>query len=165
MPSADSVGASGKSVVPASPSDGSSSAAPTSGGDAPVETVTISVNGREEPVGKGGTFPHSAPTFRLVSFGKGTAEIGIVGGSYATGGETVTLKRGEPLTLVNTTDDTRYRIVLVRKEVLFLGCREDRGGRLRGWCGRGRRRRGRHRIEIQVRQRREQVALIVGEQI
>src|SRR3954471_1431700 len=114
VPSADSVGASGKSIVPASPSDGSSSAAPTSAGDAPVDTVTISVNGREEPVGKGGTFPHSAPTFRLVSFGKGTAEIGIVGGSYATGGGTVTLKRGEPLTLVNTTDDTRYRIVLVR---------------------------------------------------
>jgi hypothetical protein len=110
---ADSGAAAGKSIVPASSGEGSSSP-PTSGREATVETVTISVNGREEPVGKGGTFPHSAPTFRLVSFGKGTAEIGIVGGSYAAGGETVTLKQGEPLTLVNTTDDTRYRIVLVR---------------------------------------------------
>ena len=100
--------------MPASSGEGSSSSPPTSGREATVETVTISVNGRDESLAKGGTFPHSAPTFRLVSFGKGTAEIGIVGGSYASGGETVTLKQGEPLTLVNTTDETRYRIVLVR---------------------------------------------------
>lgn len=79
-----------------------------------VQTVTISVNGKSEAVGRGGTFPASSPTFRLVSIGKGTAEIGIVGGSYATGGETVTLRRGVPLTLVNTSDETRYRIVLLK---------------------------------------------------
>jgi hypothetical protein len=100
----------GESVVrSASPSGGSSGS-----GEATVQTVTISVNGKQEAVGKGGTFPRSAPTFRLVSFGNGTAEIGIVGGSYASGGNTITLKQGKPLTLVNTTDDTRYRIVLVR---------------------------------------------------
>jgi hypothetical protein len=101
---------SGESVVPPTSGPGSSG----SSGETTVQTVTISVNGKQEAVGKGGTFPRSAPSFRLVSFGDGTAEIGIVGGSYASGGETVTLKQGVPLTLVNTTDDTRYRIVLVR---------------------------------------------------
>lgn len=101
----------GESVVP--PSSGGSSGSSGPAG-ATAQTVTISVNGKEEAVGKGGTFPRSAPSFRLVSFASGSAEIGIVGGSYASGGETVTLKRGVPLTLVNTTDDTRYRIVLVR---------------------------------------------------
>jgi hypothetical protein len=101
---------SGESVVPPTAGEGSSG----STGEPAVQTVTISVNGRQEAVGKGGTFPRSAPSFRLVSFGDGTAEIGIVGGSYASGGETVTLRQGVPLTLVNTTDDTRYRIVLVR---------------------------------------------------
>ncbi len=107
--SVPSTGAPGSFVPQAgSGSTGSSGATQTG------ETVTVSVNGKQEAVGKGGTFPQSTPTFRLVSFGKGTAEIGIVGGSYAAGNRTVTLKQGVPLTLVNTLDDTRYRIVLVR---------------------------------------------------
>jgi hypothetical protein len=105
---------SGESVVPASSGDGSSRDGSSGSAGYSVQTVTISVNGKQEAVGKGGTFPRSAPSFRLVSFASGSAEIGIVGGSYASGGQTVTLKRGVPLTLVNTTDDTRYRIVLVR---------------------------------------------------
>ncbi len=104
-------------VVPPSGSSGApSTGAPATGSasPAPAKTVTLTVNGQRELVGVGGTFPKSSPTFRLVSYGKGTAEIGVVGGSYASGGQTVTLKQGVPLTLVNTTDDTRYRIVLVK---------------------------------------------------
>lgn len=97
------------------PTTGSGSAGSSASGATQTgETVMVSVNGKQEAVGKGGTFPQSAPTFRVVGFGKGTAEIGIVGGSYAAGNQTVTLKQGVPLTLVNTLDDTRYRIVLVR---------------------------------------------------
>jgi hypothetical protein len=79
----------------------------------PSVAVTISVNGRAEKVGKDGTFPAGAPVFRLVSFGRGTAEVGIVGGSYATGGQTLTLDQGKPVTLQNTSDGKRYKLELL----------------------------------------------------
>jgi hypothetical protein len=80
---------------------------------APRETVTIVVNGRSERVAKDGTFPSGAPVFRLVSWTSGTAEIGIVGGSYQTGGQTLTLERGKAVTLMNTSDGKKYKLVLV----------------------------------------------------
>jgi hypothetical protein len=77
---------------------------------APVaRTATISVNGEEHEVGVGGTFPESDPIFKLVSLKGSTAKIGIVGGSYATGAPTITLRRGgKPVTLMNTADGTTY---------------------------------------------------------
>ena len=80
---------------------------------APRETVTISVNGRSERVGKDGTFPSGAPVFRLVSWTSGTAEIGIVGGSYQSGTQTLTLEKGKPVTLMNTSDNKKYKLLLV----------------------------------------------------
>jgi hypothetical protein len=80
---------------------------------APRDTVTISVNGRSERVAKDGTFPSGAPVFRLVSWTSGTAKIGIVGGSYEDGGETLTLDRGQAVTLMNTSDGKKYKLVLV----------------------------------------------------
>ena len=64
-------------------------------------------------VGVDGTFPMGTPVFRLVSFTKTTAEIGIVGGSYATGNQTLTLQLGHSLTLENTTDQKMYKLELV----------------------------------------------------
>ena len=78
-----------------------------------AEVVNISVNGSVSKVGKDGTFPSGSPVFRLVSFGKGTAEIGIVGGSYQSGGATITLQQGKALTLMNTSDNKRYKLVLL----------------------------------------------------
>jgi hypothetical protein len=86
---------------------------PTTPAQAPRKTVTISINGRSERVAEDGTFPSGAPVFRLVSFGKGAAEIGIVGGSYQTGDQTLTLERGKPVTLMNTSDGKRYKLELV----------------------------------------------------
>ena len=60
-----------------------------------------------------GTFPSAAPVFRLVGWTKTTAEIGIVGGSYATGAPTLKLKVGEPITLENQTNGKRYTIELL----------------------------------------------------
>jgi hypothetical protein len=51
--------------------------------------------------------------FRLSSWSKGTAQIAIVGGSYATGDATLTLEVGVPVTLENTTDGKRYKLVLL----------------------------------------------------
>jgi hypothetical protein len=77
-------------------------------------TATISVNGNAESVGTNGTFPSDAPVFRLVSVTADVAQIGIVGGSYQTGAATLTLHRGKPVTLANTSDGKRYRLELVR---------------------------------------------------
>jgi hypothetical protein len=80
----------------------------------PVQpTVAISVNGVVSHVGTDGTFPTRAPVFRLVSWTKSSAQIGIVGGSYASGAGTLTLQVGSPVTLENQTDGKQYRIELL----------------------------------------------------
>jgi hypothetical protein len=79
---------------------------------APGPTVAISVNGGVSHVATDGTFPDASPVFRLVSYTKGTAEIGIVGGSYAAGGATLTLHLHTPVTLENQTDGKRYTLEL-----------------------------------------------------
>ena len=80
----------------------------------PVQpTVSVSVNGVVSHVGRQGTFPTGAPVFRLVSWTKGSAQIGIVGGSYATGDATLTLRVGTPVTLQNQTDGKQYKLELL----------------------------------------------------
>jgi len=76
-------------------------------------TVSIAVNGTTSHVARGGTFPSGAPVFRLVSWAEGTARIGIVGGSYATGDPTLELTLEKAVTLENTTSGTRYKLVLL----------------------------------------------------
>jgi hypothetical protein len=79
---------------------------------ATATSVQISVNGATEGVSVGATFPTSDPVFKLISATAKSAKISIDGGSYASGESAITLKKGEPVTLVNTADGTRYRIVL-----------------------------------------------------
>jgi len=98
------------SAVPASP--GSPSATTTTTTPA-LPTVSLSVNGVVSHVASGGTFPSGAPVFRLASWTKGSAQIAIVGGSYATGTGTMTLHVGEPVTLENQTDGKRYKLELL----------------------------------------------------
>ena len=101
----------GATVTPSTTPAGGTTTTTTTA--APTETVAISVNGKTQRVGKDGTFPSGAPVFRLVSFGSGTAEVGIVGGSYQTGGQTLTLERGKSVTLMNTSDGKRYTLELL----------------------------------------------------
>jgi hypothetical protein len=75
--------------------------------------AVITVNGKSEHVGVGETFPSSSPTFKLVSLGSGTAMIGIASGGYASGAQTVALRIGRTLTLVDTTNGVRYELGLV----------------------------------------------------
>jgi hypothetical protein len=87
---------------------------PGGGAEEPAPTsAVISVNGVEETVEVGNEFPVSDPAFVLVSAKKSSVEIGIAGGSLASGGETVTLRLGKTLTLVNTVDGTEYKLRLV----------------------------------------------------
>ena len=87
-------------------------------GAAPVVTATasvIAVNGVSHAVDVDAEFPADEPTFLLVSEAKNgkSVELGIAGGSYADGGETMTLKLGKTLTLRNTADGTRYVLELI----------------------------------------------------
>jgi hypothetical protein len=94
---------------------GSGNPTPTSTGAAPVKlsSAEISVNGASESVAVGAKFPASNPTFVLVSLTKKSAKIGISGGSLEGSKQTVTLKKGVALTLMNTADGTRYVLRLV----------------------------------------------------
>lgn len=76
-------------------------------------TVSISVNGVVSHVADEDTFPSGAPVFRLVSWTKSVAQIGIVGGSYSTGDPTLTLHLGQSVTLENSTNNKIYKLILV----------------------------------------------------
>jgi hypothetical protein len=82
----------------------------TAGGN---NTATIAVNGAEESVSVSSTFPEGNPVFELVSLGEDTAKVGVASGTLKGGAQTVTLTKGEPLTLLNTVDGKRYRLELV----------------------------------------------------
>lgn len=77
--------------------------------------TSIAVNGVAEDVALEGAFPKDEPTFVLVSVAKNgkSVEIGIAGGEYADGGETMTLALGKKITLQNTADGSRYEIELL----------------------------------------------------
>jgi len=64
-------------------------------------------------VSTGGAFPSGQPVFRLVSWTKGSARIGIVGGSYSTGDPTLELTVDKSVTLQNTSNGRRYKLVLL----------------------------------------------------
>jgi hypothetical protein len=92
---------------------GGSASAPTPG------TAVISVNGTLYSVAVGNDFPDASPNdpsivplFHLISSTAHTAKISIVGGSYANGAPAVTLQENKPVTLMNTADGTRYKLIL-----------------------------------------------------
>jgi hypothetical protein len=103
--SGSSTGGSGSST------GGSVPTGPTGSQPAPGSAV-ISVNGTLMSVTVGGDFPADQPLFHLVSLTAHTARISIVGGSYANGAPSVTLRENKPVTLMNTADGTRYKLVL-----------------------------------------------------
>ena len=97
----------------ASSGRGGSASAPTPG------TAVISVNGTLYSVAVGNDFPDASstdpsiqPLFHLVSVTAHTAKVSIVGGSYANGAPSVTLQENKPVTLMNTADGTRYKLIL-----------------------------------------------------
>jgi len=93
-----------------SSNDGSSAPAASR---AAASTAVISINGAPESVRVGGQFPAASPVFKLVSLTKTGAKVGIAGGTLQTGDATVALKKNTPVTLLNTSDGTRYVLRLV----------------------------------------------------
>jgi hypothetical protein len=107
----------GAAKPPAEPDGGGRSSSPPvtatpRPAPAPANTTSavISVNGVPERVAVGAAFPAAEPTFELVSLTAKAAKIAIAGGSYASGDATITLKRGESLTLMNTSNGRRYEL-------------------------------------------------------
>ena len=76
-------------------------------------SAKVSVDGATESVALNATFPAADPVFKLVSVSATSAKVAIDGGTYATGASSITLRKGQAVTLVNTADGTRYRVVLV----------------------------------------------------
>ena len=113
----------GGASSPSSPSGGTSGGTSSCGGSAPKippappapppTSAVISVNGSSESVVSGSNFPAASPVFQLLSLTATTAKISVVGGSYASGAGTLTLKVNKPVTLVNTADGTRYTLLLM----------------------------------------------------
>ncbi len=90
-----------------------STGAGASGGTQPAPGgAVISVNGTPMTVAVGSDFPTASPLFHLLSVTPTTAKIAIAGGSYSSGAASVTLHVNKPVTLMNTADGTRYRLIL-----------------------------------------------------
>jgi hypothetical protein len=112
-------GASGASSSSSAASSGVITAGPAPAQQTSARTlaqrgsVTIQVNGKVQTVRVGASFPSSNPLFKLVSVANGVARIGIAGGSYASGAQTVSLATGRSLTLVDTADGIRYKLELL----------------------------------------------------
>jgi hypothetical protein len=105
--------ASGDGGTSSSGDSGGSASAPTPG------TAVISLNGTLYTVAVGSDFPAASetdpsivPVFHLVSATAHSVKISIVGGSYASGSSSVTLQENKPVTLMNTADGTRYKLIL-----------------------------------------------------
>jgi len=113
-------GGSSASSGGSSPSFGGSSGSGSSGVQSPGPgSAVISVNGTLMSVAVGTDFPQPTasnpsvqPLFHLISLTAHTARISIVGGSYSNGAAAATLRENRPLTLMNTADGTKYRLIL-----------------------------------------------------
>ena len=82
----------------------------------PPNSAVITVNGGPpQKIAIGQDFPLAPfdPLFHLVSLGRGSAKISIAGGSLSDGRATVTLRKGQPLTLQNDADGTQYELRLL----------------------------------------------------
>lgn len=106
----------GPSAGSGAPASSQPSATTASSSALPPTSAVISVNGGPaQQISLDQDFPLTPfePIFHLVSLTRKAARISIVGGSYASGAGTVTLRKGRPLTLMNTADGTRYVLRLL----------------------------------------------------
>ena len=100
------------STVPATPAPATPTAPP-----AGPTSALLSTNGVCEQVGLKATFPAAENIFVLVDIAENgkSVKIAIAGGSYDSGQASATIKLGQKLTLVNTSDGSRYVISLEAK--------------------------------------------------
>jgi hypothetical protein len=76
-----------------------------------TSVARISIGGKVEKVVADADFPADGPAFKLVSFTTEKAEIAVAGGSFQSGDPTLTLLKGQTVTLENTADGSRFVLV------------------------------------------------------
>lgn len=105
-------GTSGPGTTTTAGTTGTGTATPQAPAAATV--TSISVNGVAGDVALEAAFPAGAPVFELVSLAKDgkSVQIGVAGGAYADGSETIKLTLGKPLTLRNTADGSQFVLLL-----------------------------------------------------
>jgi hypothetical protein len=98
-------------------------------------SAVISVNGTLMSVAVGTDFPQpmssnpsAQPLFHLISLTRRSAKISIVEGSYSNGAAAATLYVNKPLTLMNTADGTKYRLILKAQGTAVPGAAGTGGG-------------------------------------
>jgi hypothetical protein len=82
----------------------------------PPNSAVITVNGgppQKIKIGEDFPLPPFDPIFHLVAVTRKAARISIAGGSLSDGRATVTVRKGRPLTLMNTADGTQYELRLL----------------------------------------------------
>ena len=104
------VGVSAAAISPAGALQGAST--PVA---ATVLAAVVKMNGHKQVVVDDGRFPLASPLFEVVSVGKLRATLRLVTGSFADGSRNLRLRRGHKLTLLNTTDGSRYALVFVER--------------------------------------------------
>lgn len=88
---------------------------PTSGGQPPTTAtqVALSVNGHPLVLGVGDTFPTVDPAFTILTINPDSVVIGLTDGSFSDGQQSITVRKGEQVTLVSQPDGTRFTIRVV----------------------------------------------------
>jgi hypothetical protein len=114
---ADAASAASAPTASAAAIGGFTSASPATGPSAPAVPMTLvgrlTVNGAPETVVAKAVFPAAAPTFQVDSISASALTISILGGSYQDGAAALKLAKGHVVTLMNTADGTRYRLVFL----------------------------------------------------
>lgn len=106
----------GPSASPAPMAAATPTASTPTGGQptAARASAEISINGKPEVVQVRAAFPLGEPTFRLLKVEGDSVRIGIAsGGKFTSGAKAMTVRKGKPLTLVNTEDGSRYVLILL----------------------------------------------------
>ncbi len=85
----------------------------TTDGGTTATSVTLSINGKTEVHIVGDTFPAADPAFRVISISTDAVVIGLADGTFDGGGQTLSIKRGESVTLVSQPDGARFTIKVV----------------------------------------------------
>ncbi len=81
---------------------------------ATIPQATLRVDGKKMDVPLGKSFPAGKVSFRVAGFEPGAVKLAVVGGSFADGTTTLTLQKGQPITLVNTADGSRFSLALLK---------------------------------------------------
>ena len=98
------------------PTSGTGTTPPPTSTTPPTSTptsVTMSINLRVEILAVGATFPTNDPAFKIVAIHSDSVEIGIADGSFSDGPSTITVKKGEEVTLVSQPDGARFTLKVI----------------------------------------------------